>query len=421
MKDEEIVFGNPDPWLLDAADLLERGDPGPTPWLVESLIVDGAFTAVVGRWKTTKSYGMKDICLSIATGRPAFGRFAIPEPGPVVFVNEESGEQALWRRLDALCRGRAIAFEELRGRLFVAANRGIKLDDDEWQARIIEEGLRVRPRLFVFDPLARMKAPGRNESAQNEISFAIEFMRRLRDETGAAVAFVHHTGHSGEHMRGSSDLESAWESRLRWKRDGQSPEVTIEAEHREADAPPPFEYRIAWDGLTRSMRFEPVDDPFIAFVHAFVREHPEASANDVYKAADGRADRPRKTAVLEIVKRLREGGSHDGNHPGTTPSDQRQGSGSRVGLLEAPGTTLTGDVTGLVPTTGTTPSQAALEARPEGWTNRPPIIGDEGYLDHLFAALEAGLVTEGEWRQGERANRLLNAKGGRVAMRKRVS
>ena len=29
---------------------------------------------------------------------------AVPNPGPVVFVNEESGKAALWRRLDALSR-----------------------------------------------------------------------------------------------------------------------------------------------------------------------------------------------------------------------------------------------------------------------------------------------------------------------------
>ena len=30
----------------------------------------------------------------------------------------------------------------------------------------------------------------------------VEFMRELRDETGAAVAFVQHQGHQGDHMRG---------------------------------------------------------------------------------------------------------------------------------------------------------------------------------------------------------------------------
>src|SRR5205809_1058849 len=43
-------------WLVDAAELLAEPDPGPTPWLVDELIVDRAIVAAVGRWKTTKSY-----------------------------------------------------------------------------------------------------------------------------------------------------------------------------------------------------------------------------------------------------------------------------------------------------------------------------------------------------------------------------
>jgi hypothetical protein len=275
--------------------------------------------AAVGRWKTTKSYGMLDICISIATGLPAFGALAVPEPGAVVFVNEESGEAALWRRLDALCRGRAIDPESVRGRLFVA----------------------------------RMKAAALNESAQNEIAVAIEFMRRLRDETGAALLFVHHTGHTGEHMRGSSDLETAWETRLRWKREGQSPEITLASEHREAEAAAPFTYRIAWDGLTRSMRFEAVEDPFAEWTRTYLIANAEASANEVYRAAENRNDRPRKQVVLELVKTLREGGSEVGNHPGTTPSGQKAGCGSPGAPFRAPGTTPTDLLAEAVPDTGT--------------------------------------------------------------------
>src|SRR6186713_2525482 len=98
-------------WLIDGAALLAEGDPGPTPYLIQDVIVDQALTAAVGRWKTSKSYGLLDMCISIATGLPAFGVFTIPEPGPVVFVNEESGRAALRRRLDDLSRGRAIAPE----------------------------------------------------------------------------------------------------------------------------------------------------------------------------------------------------------------------------------------------------------------------------------------------------------------------
>jgi hypothetical protein len=341
------------PWYLDAADLLAERDPGPTAWLVQDVIIDRALVAAAGRWKTTKSYGVLDMCIAIATGLPAFGVFAISDPGPVIFVNEESGKAALWRRLDALCRGRAIEPEKLRGRLLVAPNARVKLDDEHWQHLLLELGRDVKPRLFVFDPLARMKAAARVENEQSGMAPLIDFLRLLRDETGAAVLFVHHTGHQGEHMRGSSDLESAWETRLRWKREGQSPEITIESEHREAEAAPPFKYRIAWDGQTRSMRFEAVEDPFVAFVHEYMREHLEASANDVYKAAGARDDRPRKTLVLELVRTIRESGSKDGNHLGTTPLGQEREGGSPRGPFRA---------------LGTTPDDPPLQLVPEGGT-----------------------------------------------------
>ncbi len=224
------------PWLLDAAELLTEEDPGPTPFLVDGLIVERALVACVGRWKTTKSYALLHICAAVASGRQAFGTLEVPVPGPVVFANEESGRAALWRRLDALARGSAIDPEELRGQLMVAANAGIRLDDPGWQAELVAIGKELKPRLFALDPLARMKAPALDENEQKHMAALIEFLRHLREETDSTVAFVHHTGHAGGHMRGSSDLESVWESRLTWNRDGHSPLVTLESEHREAEA-----------------------------------------------------------------------------------------------------------------------------------------------------------------------------------------
>ncbi len=322
-NDIEFAPGLPtvQPWLVDAADLLAEPDPGPTPWLVENLIVDGAIVAAVGRWKTTKSYGLLDICIAIATGRPAFGTLAIPNSGPVVFVNEESGRAALWRRLDALCRGRAIDPEELRGRLHVAANARVKLDDPEWQARLLELGDKLRPRLFVFDPLARMKAAGRDENAQVDMAVLIEHLRTLREESGAACAFVHHTGHLGGHMRGSSDLESFWETRLTWTREGQSPLVDLESEHREAEAGPTIQYRIAWDGETRSMRFNAVAqegaEPLADRIVDYLREHGPSGPDEVRQEIG-----VRRSDVLLTLEQLETAGTVH-----RAPSERRDGLG----------------------------------------------------------------------------------------------
>jgi hypothetical protein len=58
-----------------------------------------------------------------------------------------------------------------------------------------------------------------------------------------------------------------------------------------------------------------------------------------------------------------------------------------------------------------------VRSRHGSWhgTNEPgselPLVGDEGYLEHLFAAFEKGHVTEDEWKQADRAHRLVLARG----------
>ena len=218
-------------------------------------------------------------------------------------VLEESGRAALHRRLGALARGGAIRPDELRD-LHFAANRRVRLDDVLWQADLLEAVERIAPVAVFFDPLARLKAPGRNENAQDEMSVLLDFMRQLRDEAPrpCAVTFVHHSGHEGTHLRGSSDLESYWESKVTLKRDGE--EASFSAEHREAEASDTYKFRQAWDYTTRSLRLRLLDDKrreeVQAKVDAHLRKHPDDSANKTFEAVGGN-----RGEVLEAVAKYR--------------------------------------------------------------------------------------------------------------------
>lgn len=371
------------PWLIDAAELLAQPDPGPTPWLVQDLIVDRAIVAAVGRWKTTKSYGLLDLCISIATGTPAFGAYEIPNPGTVVFVNEESGQAALWRRLDALCRGRAINPEQLRGNLLLAANARIKLDSKGWQQALLELAP-LQPRLFVFDPLARMKASQREENAQTDMAELIEFMRALRDETGAGVCFVHHTGHQGEQMRGTSDLESVWETRLTWKRDGLSPNVTVTSEHREAEAAEPVTYQIRWDTDTRTMRFAAVEKdgtPALADrILAELETHEDVgmTTDEVRSIVN-----VRRSDVLRTLETMEVAGTAH-----RAPSDTRDGMGRRITRkVWKPGSQAILDLATPVP--AERDAQDGGCAAQDGPSHRPTTLsgaGTDGPSDELLQA-----------------------------------
>ena len=328
------------PWFESAASLLAEADPGPTPFLVSDLIVDEALVAIVGKPKLGKTWLLLDLAVSIVAGVPALGRFSVPIPGPVLLVVEEAGRDALHRRLSMMARGRAIRPERLAG-LHVAANRRVRLDGDEWRERLREAATAHPWRLIAFDPFARVKG-ATDENVQREVGPVLDFLRELRDLSGAAVAYIHHTPHDGGRQRGSSDLESYYESKLTLAESKDS--GRLEAEHREAEAAS-FRFAVRFDATTETVRVEAAEDEHEERVREYLHEHPDASANEVFDAVGGKRNR-----TLEIVRRIRaEGGTPARVPPGTAASESSVGVVPPPGPYEGPGTTAATSAVEVVP------------------------------------------------------------------------
>lgn len=287
-------------WLESAARLLAEPEPGRTPFAIEGLIVEGAITGLLGPAKTGKTWLVLELATGIVTGRPALDRFTIPKAGPVMLVLEESGRQALHRRLGMLVRGRALDPAAL-AELHFAANLRVRLNDLEWQKRLLAAGQELRPRAIILDPLARLKGAAVDENVQREIGPVLDFMRDLRDATGAAVVFVHHTGHEGGRMRGSSDLEAYWESKIVVHRDDGV--CRLSAEHREAEATPEISYRLGFDADTASVRLseiaseERAQEPLGDRIQAELGKTPAMTTEEIRAAV-----KARKEDVIEALK-----------------------------------------------------------------------------------------------------------------------
>ena len=271
--------------------------------------MEQALLALVGKPKLGKTWLLLDLALSVVTGEPALGRFAIPRPGPVLLVVEESGRAAMHRRLSMIARGRAITPDRLGG-LHVAANRRVRLDDYDWQERLRETAQAQPWRMIAFDPFARVKGHT-DENVQREVGVVLDFLRELRDLSQAVTGYVHHTPHDGGRQRGSSDLESYWESKLTLAGDeGQR----IEAEHREAEAVG-FRFSVRVHPETETVRVEAFADGLEERVRDYLHEHAGASGNDVVTALGNEpAAHARSCPASEAL-----GGSESPEPPGTTP------------------------------------------------------------------------------------------------------
>jgi hypothetical protein len=131
----------------------------------------------------------------------------------------------------------------------------------------------------------------------------IEYIRLLRDESDAAVMFVQHSGHQGDHMRGRSDMESVWESRPSFAR-AHDDIVTIKAEHREADSGDPIAYRLHADDSARTIRLRPTVLPLPERIIEHLREHGPMGAEELAKGIE-----TRRSDVDRVLGELQDAGT----------------------------------------------------------------------------------------------------------------
>lgn len=377
----------PERWYSRASDLLRGDDPGPTPFLVDELLVDRAVAAIVGAPKLGKTWVVLELAIAIATGRSAFGRFQVRKPGPVLLVLEESGEAALHRRLDALTRGQALEADELQT-LYYAANKRVRLNEPDWQRRLDEACAEIKPRAVFLDPLARLKG-ATDENVQKEIAPVLDYMRDLRDSAGTFVGFVQHVGHGGDRMRGSSDFEAYWESKLTLRTDNGSHYLT--ADHREAESTGKLPIRFEWHHDTRSLRIVVADeklerlDTAEQVVTAYLLAHPGASQTDTEKIDGIAAKMARQTlARMETAGRAIRAPAEKLDGRGRTVRYQGYFLPSQAAL--SPGTLTLPDDAG-APANGAAPATRPASLEADGAPEHDAGPSNGGDL-HEFAPLE---------------------------------
>jgi hypothetical protein len=76
------------------------------PWLVEGILRAGHFTVMGGPEKTLKTNLAVDLSVSLASGTPFLGSFAVPQAVPVLYYSAESAEMEVRSMLDRMRRAR---------------------------------------------------------------------------------------------------------------------------------------------------------------------------------------------------------------------------------------------------------------------------------------------------------------------------
>jgi hypothetical protein len=212
----------------------------PQRWLVEHLWGASAVGVIGGAPKCSKTWLGLDLALSVATGTAGLGRYAVPEPGPVLVYLAEDALPVVRQRVAGMARQRGL--ELTRVELHVITAPTLRLDRELHRAQLREAAQRLRPRLLLLDPLVRLH--GLDENNASEIAGLLAYLRALQRQLDLAVMLVHHTRKnatggvaSGQTLRGSSDLHAFGDSNLYLRRT--QDRLLLSSEHRAAPASPP--------------------------------------------------------------------------------------------------------------------------------------------------------------------------------------
>ncbi|HKU51829.1 MAG TPA: AAA family ATPase, partial [Nitrospira sp.] len=189
-------------------------------FLVEGVWTEGACGFVAGEPKCYKSWIALDFALSVATGASFLGEFRVPNPGPVLYIQEEDPLPTLKTRTAKIWVGKGtdklklIATEsfpevewlppekeqEFDPDIHAYVQKGVTLSDEAWQLwldEVIGDGMDGEPyRLITMDTLMMMAGDVEENKSQAMTTQIFRPLKVLARKHDVALQVVHHMGKS---------------------------------------------------------------------------------------------------------------------------------------------------------------------------------------------------------------------------------
>ena len=169
----------------DLDDLMMDTIPPPKP-IIEDLLYEGMLL-FGGKSKRGKSWLMLDLAISVATGTPVWGHFAVPEPQPVLYISLEDGRGRIKQRVDEIRPGvRAHGYLQFLYNFPILDQGGM-----EKLRGYMESG---RYRLIIIDVLAKVEPAAKrgNDKTYLEIYDMFTPLQDLRRDNHLCVAMITH-------------------------------------------------------------------------------------------------------------------------------------------------------------------------------------------------------------------------------------
>lgn len=187
--------------LHSAAEALQPQPP--IDWVVERLFCAGSVSLVVGEGGSKKTWSMLDMAVCVALGVDWLG---FPtQQSPVLFVDEESGQRRLARRLGDVMRGHGADDKTPIWYTCLVGFNYREGPEDLGELQTLVSGSGAR--LVVIDALADVMIGG-DENSVKDVQPVFHGLRQVAEATDVAIVMMHHSNKAGSY-RGSTAMHGA--------------------------------------------------------------------------------------------------------------------------------------------------------------------------------------------------------------------
>jgi hypothetical protein len=186
----------PDLGEWDAGDDIDK--PPPREWLLGNQFCRGFLSGLPAPGATGKTALRMLQYLSLTTGRPLSGQHVFKR-SRVLVVGLEDDKNEMRRRIAAACIHHRIERAELKGWLFCANPKGLKLAESRNGTFCVGRLMgilraaikRRKPDLLALDPFVKLHSLAENDNTS--MDFVADLLVQLADEYNIAVDAPHHT------------------------------------------------------------------------------------------------------------------------------------------------------------------------------------------------------------------------------------
>ena len=207
--------------ILSAFDALQPQPP--INWIVDGLISAGSVSMFFGEGGSKKTYALVDmaVCVSLGNNWLDFKT----QKKHVLIIDEESGRRRIMGRLGDVLRGHnADQNAPVYCVSLAAFNLGLAADINMLHSLIKTSN----SQLVIIDALADVM-PGRDENAVKDTQPIFLALRRIAEDTQAAIIIIHHSNKGGGY-RGSTAMKGAVDLLLEVTSKTGSDEITFKTE-----------------------------------------------------------------------------------------------------------------------------------------------------------------------------------------------